>query len=449
MSSIFDGLQKIMSKSMEIGREYVVPTASFAYGDTYNKNTNRLIELNLQSVNNNINQAIIPSTLLRDFETALGYSKGIYLGPGAVCPNGTDFIVLSVGIDERPDCIAFYSPDLSTASYTTGSGIAEEDGTIWVVLRGTNTLEDIMKDLSWIIETQDMQEILAPGDDFQFPRQVTEKAMTILTKLLAYVSLEVEKCTLAVSETVASDPAQRRRRIKRVCFSGHSLGGALATALHVLYNAKRHEVSPEMFPPSESFTIGAPLLFHGSPEVLRSAPTGIQLWEHTHNIVFQLDPVPRLLGAHGFPTYILESFIGPYIDRLTQQVDRTNYRPFGQYYCLRNKLPTPPTMTSSSAGVDAEESNSSTRASTNIAASASVESTWHSDLTSALLFGERPAFQPTLERITDPIGLLRLLATFPTCSTDFVFSALHDHSAEISHTTLQKAVGKRLNDQSG
>lgn len=424
---------------MEIGREYVVPAFSLAYGDTYNKNVQKTLNFlpYMQSV-----PSEIPYSLLEDFDIALEYSKGIYRGPnsgefGTISPD-SNLEVLSVGIDQKPDCIVFYAPDLSPASYRQQMGVStsgdvgetniDEEGTIWVVLRGTNTLEDIMKDLSWIIETQDMREMCAPGDDFQFPKQVAVKAATILADLFTYVSSEIEKCS-SVDSTMrtAGECRTRRRRIRRICFTGHSLGGALALALHVMYNAKRMEVSPELFPPSEAFTIGAPLLFHSSLEVMQSAPSVLQLRDSTHNIVFQLDPVPRLLGVHDFPVYVRASAVGPYIDRLTSQVDRTNYRPFGRFYCLRNvDVSTATGFSSSSSGarVDASHLASNVRTTTTTATGSGTAidtdtntataalSSWTSDLTSAILYGERPDFRPTLERLDDSPAVLQLLATW-------------------------------------
>lgn len=463
---------------MEIGREYIVPTVSFAYGDTYNKNTHKTIG-SLPFIHNF--DPNIPQPLLRDFDVALGYCKSIYLGLSALCP-GIDFSVLSLGIDSKPDCIAFYTPDLSTGSYAISPNTQNElveEGTIWVVLRGTNTLEDIMKDLSWIVETLPMAEDLLPGDDFEFPLHVTAVAKIILPDILAYVTSQMDgPQSTEKSATSSSGGTRRRRVVRRVCFTGHSLGGALATALHVLYNAKRSEISSDLFPPSEAFTVGSPLLLHTTaPEVLNTAPSVVALRDHTHNIVFQLDPVPRLLGVHDFPTYVRESSVGGYIDTLIRRVDRKNYRPFGRYYCLRHTLSTPPSAqaaSSSSSASAAATSSSTTLVATSVReteptesgaksgvstapgvpdacgttanseSATAIESSWHMDFASAVLFGEHPPFKLSLTYVADPQAVLGLLSTFPTSSTEFLFSALHDHSADISHSSLKKAIQDQL-----
>lgn len=257
--------------------------------------------------------------VVRKFVTASIYSEQLYKEN---VPNST---TISNGSDNKPDCV-----------------VVRENDEVWVVARGTETIMDMLTDLTWITSTHKMESELTLGDEFEFPIGVFVKAKYIFNRLISYLGNEDNNLDTSSSRSCnISTTLSHRKNIRRVYFVGHSLGGSLATVLHIMFSVtQRHSFSNI---PSEAYSIGAPLLFYATPGVMATCPSGL-VAKTTHNLVSQLDPVPRLLGSHPLPTYVKNiaagriSRLGSYFSQFINIVNRQNYRPFGNYYLLQNSV---------------------------------------------------------------------------------------------------------------
>jgi hypothetical protein len=115
-----------------------------------------------------------------------------------------------------------------------------------------------------------------------------------------------------------------------VVFAGHSLGGAIAQAVFLHWQSTHWARDDRLI--GEVFTFGAPQLIASAPSEMwgRGSPSelpaffriaavsppalveqgtiyarGVRgLASRVHNIVYMLDPVPRMLGSHPLPPYL-------------------------------------------------------------------------------------------------------------------------------------------------
>ena len=143
---------------------------------------------------------VTDAALLTDMLTAAELSAAIYKYTKDALP--ASVYALSVGLDDRPDCTVHRS-----------------DSTLWITVRGTQTLkEDVLHDVSWCSCTA-----IICGVDV--PIAVVQKCEVIYRKLALYLEAEV--------------PETRRRKLRRVRFTGHRWVRASAPLpLHIYYHKK-------------------------------------------------------------------------------------------------------------------------------------------------------------------------------------------------------------------
>lgn len=171
----------------------------------------------------------------------------------------------------RPDVVAVYDPT------------NDRTATIWVIARGTATITDAMADVQWL------SNINAMGD-LPLPEVPVTRANLCLPKLLTFV--ETHRST--------STPP------RRICFCGHSLGGAIAAGIFLKYHMYEANALATLL-----VTLGCPQMFmKDSPKAVRWGP-GMhevnlhELQSRVHHVVQQLDIIPRLVGPHSLPEELL------------------------------------------------------------------------------------------------------------------------------------------------
>jgi Lipase (class 3) len=248
----------------------------------------------------------IPLSVLEDMATAAELSSAVY-------SKITDGHALSIGADDEPDCIAQYD---------------EQSETLWIISRGTKTTEDVLTDSSWFAKTEKIGQL-------NIPVGLVRKCESILPNLMEHLDV------LAI----------RKNKVKRIYFAGHSLGGAVAIALYLSWNLNNiGSKSGRIGVKTAAITFGSPLVISNPPDgfCTLSAPSsstssrekgsvGFELAKNVHNVVYQLDIVPRFLGPHPLPTNILEDSLGDLVDQLLSRNSiRQTYRPYGNFYSLRD-----------------------------------------------------------------------------------------------------------------
>jgi hypothetical protein len=141
-----------------------------------------------------------------------------------------------------------------------------------------------------------------------------------------------------------------------------------------------------------------------------------------HNIVVQLDVVPRLLGPHPLPSYIMESMIGKVVHQLMSVgVHRETYRPFGHFYTLREPQTTNRgfEFTFGDAGEGGDDTDSI-----------------HDDEDAD---GRRNG--PLLAYVNDPVN--ELLSKFANNVADLLYGIHRDHLLEVHSTKSMKRALKQ------
>lgn len=268
------------------------------YSPIYTKKVNSILE----PISKSSFQAI-PLSLLEDMATAAELSSAVYR-------KITDGHALSIGADGKPDCIAQYD---------------EQSSTLWIISRGTKTTEDVLTDSSWFATTRKIGQL-------NIPVGVVRKCESIIPNLLEHLDV------LAI----------RKNKVKRICFAGHSLGGAVAIALYLSWNLnKTGSASGCDEVETAAITFGSPLVISRPPDGFCTSSSsssyrgqgsiGCQLARNVHNVVYQLDIIPRLLGPHPLPTNILEDSLGDLVNSLfTIKSIRGTYRSYGNFYTLRD-----------------------------------------------------------------------------------------------------------------
>ena len=489
MSSWWDSLAKsvVVTNVVKFVENYApyVKTVKTAYSVVYNDNARTLLS-SLKSIHQEpelLTTNYIPEVLtneiydlifLKDVFKAVQYSFNIYHSNSSTSLNNmrgiNQMAPLSTGTDQKPDSYALFHLDnsyypphenndssssyrysasklnsiLSPVNSTSDTNYIIEEGTLWVIVRGTETLHDMMADMTWVLHTTNMEDELQIGDDFQFPVGVYTKAKEIFSQLLIHLDTFQSQMQLSEANT-------KIRKITRICFTGHSLGGSIAIALHVMYNsylAKKKELylgtaNIDQDVPSETYTIGAALIFHATlPEVMSTCPA-YQYAKNVHNIIFQLDPVPRILGAHQLPPYIKDSFIGPSINLLKNIVDREHYRPYGKFYLMQPTSFSKPIITTTATSSSGSNNNNEEL---------------NDEIENIGILNERITFYDAIlgcnaeyishnskfEEIVDQQFLLKVLGTFPQTLIDFLFSVVHDHDAISAVETMQDVMERNI-----
>ena len=257
--------------------------------------------------------------LLKDMVEAIKLSRAVYT-------KIVDGHALSIGDDDQPDCVAQYDDTTKT---------------LWIVTRGTHTSDDILSDTTWVQST-------AKIGHLDIPVGVVKRCEKIIPMILEH--LEV----LAI----------RKNEVKRICFVGHSLGGAISIGLYLSWNLDNTAMDYNNYYSSiqtSVITVGAPLVLSNPPESFRTSSqgycqssqkstnsgsesdetgrkSGSNLGKNVHNVVMALDIVPRILGSHPLPTCITSSSVGGQFEKfLSGKVHRETYRPFGHFYSLRER----------------------------------------------------------------------------------------------------------------
>jgi Lipase (class 3) len=272
-----------------------------AYSPIYTKNVNTILE----PISKTSYQAI-PLSLLEDMATAAELSSAVYTMI-------TDGHALSIGADDKPDCIAQYD---------------EQSETLWIISRGTKTTEDVLTDSSWFAKTEKIGLL-------NIPIGVVRKCESIIPNLLEHLDV------LAI----------RKNKVKRIYFAGHSLGGAVAIALYLSWNLNKiGSRSGRVGVETAAITFGSPLVISNPPDGFctpslsssssssrEKSSLGSELAKNVHNVVYQLDIIPRFLGPHPLPTNVLEDSLGDLVNQLlSRKSTRGTYRSYGNFYTVRD-----------------------------------------------------------------------------------------------------------------
>lgn len=169
---------------------------------------------------------------------------------------------------------------------------------------------DILTDLNWLAESTVLGNI-------NFPSVALERA---------------EKAFLVLMDFIKNIDASR------ICFTGHSLGGAVAGTMFYLYHLKVQKTLP-----SQLFTIGSPQLLKSIPDHLIYKDKKVDmnlLSKSVHNIVQRLDIIPRLVAPNTLPEFLTTMKVfGPKIVEIenyfkSKNAPRDGFKCFGNYYAL-------------------------------------------------------------------------------------------------------------------
>eukprot|EP01041_Mallomonas_annulata_P010246 gene10246-21377_t len=223
-------------------------------------------------------------SFLKEVITSADLCRRIYNKKNTI-PNST---ILSYGRDQKPDCIAVIIDD-----------------TLWIVSRGTHTIMDVINNISWLLTTENLS-------SYKIPVGVADRKNRIWPILEDYLKDNHEK-------------------INKVCFTGHSLGGAVATALYLNFSANSN-LSSKFTCKSEVYTFGAPLLIHEDSLI----PSNNYINENIHNIVTEYDIIPRLLGRHPLSKCI-QKCLSLFKYKVLEEKMKT-YILFGNYYILKDRI---------------------------------------------------------------------------------------------------------------
>lgn len=350
----------------EVARD-VYSIAHDAYGIAYNVKASQVLGAIDRSDELSADQLPLKRSMLRAAELSAQVYKIIGIE--------NDGHVLSFGVDQQPDCL-----------------VHTEGDTIWVSIRGSHTGEDVIHDATWCLQTGAL-------GDLEVPLGVIQRCQSIYSAFRLYL-----------------EQLSQKKKIKKINFCGHSLGGAIASGMYIAWFKDQSTAlcCSELLSKDlqvAAFTFGSPLLlsnpppqFTFNPFTNKDAHSSHPLTSNVHNVVLQLDVVPRLLGGHALPTYLTQSMVGATVHSLmTSGVHRETYRPFGRYYSLRE-----PT---------------------------------HSGTEHPFLRGQEPHVaitkQPSLGKVADPTAFLR---KFPTTTADFAFGLTRDHSMDRTLSAMKASI---------
>ena len=188
-------------------------------------------------------------------------------------------IVVSADSKKRPECV-----------------VRLVEGDLWVVVRGTMTAVDLLRDMTWSLAARFSSTISVP----------------------AGVLLHADDITSRIQRILESD--LKNKPVRRIFLTGHSLGGSISTVIYfnLLWKLK-------LKLPMKVFTFGSPyvtILHEEAKERYSNAE------ENIFNIIYQLDIIPRLLGATSMPSHLL---ISRFYTGNAMNSARKRYSAFGRY----------------------------------------------------------------------------------------------------------------------
>jgi len=195
------------------------------------------------------------------------------------------FKISNIRGENIPDCVLIKKNDI-----------------IWIICRGTATKNDLLTDLSWLLYGS------SRIGNFSIPLGVRIRVDSIWKKLSIF--LDHYDCNDA----------------SKICFTGHSLGGSIATALYFHF---KHSKYNSKFQFSSVITFNSPLVLLDD-SLSDKCSNDSSIASNVHNIILRWDLIPRLLGNHSLPNIPkLKVFHESNISRLIKK-----YRVFGNYFLL-------------------------------------------------------------------------------------------------------------------
>ena len=191
-------------------------------------------------------------------------------------------IVVSADSKKRPECV-----------------VRLVDGDLWVVVRGTMTAMDLLRDMTWSLAARFSPAISVPAGVLFHADDITSRIQRILESDL------------------------KNTPVRRIFLTGHSLGGSISTVIYfnMLWKLK-------LKVPMKVFTFGAPYVTIIHEEGKGGIRRFSDAEENIFNIVYQLDIIPRLLGTTSMPSHLL---ISRFYTGNAMNSARKRYSAFGRY----------------------------------------------------------------------------------------------------------------------
>ena len=183
---------------------------------------------------------------------------------------------------------------------------------LWIVLRGTMSGTDLLRDMSWMVATP-FSSSSGSSSSFSVP---------------AGVILQANQMTELIMQVVQKE--FKNHPIRRVRLTGHSLGGSIATVIYLNLALKRQFALP-----MRVYTFGAPNSIAHYDRNHTSSHALAQLEPNVLNIIYQLDVIPRLMAAPHYPDYLFLSQL--YGSRGIMRQASAGYRPYGRYLSARKE----------------------------------------------------------------------------------------------------------------
>ena len=183
-----------------------------------------------------------------------------------------------------PDVLAIFDPN-------------DEKQSVWVVCRGTQTIQDISGDLMWLADIRPFANIHVPW----IAQERAERSIQALHHFLADLRNEF---------------GQSGHGPRRVAFCGHSLGGAVAGTMALSYLIQTGHKQLDFI----CITLAAPHYLPNSfcqgqrlPSKIDNADLKI-FTDRLHNVVQRLDLVPRMVGPQRLPKVLYDAMLKVNVD---------------------------------------------------------------------------------------------------------------------------------------
>lgn len=179
------------------------------------------------------------------------------------------------------------------------------EGTIWILCRGTHSPDCLILDFGWLGDVDYLQDTR-----IKVPKMIADVVQEQMHDILSYVKATADR---------------NQGKVKQLKFTGHSLGGSVATAMYLSYRSSAYKPADIH---TAVYTFGAPSI------CLDQKPSLSE--DHVHHLCYQLDLVPRLVGEHDIPPGIVLSDFGRQLLQYSQResLSRKHYRHWGSYYAL-------------------------------------------------------------------------------------------------------------------